>query len=197
VLPKFLKFAERIHAAAIEQGLPLGDVHLSPTGARIDLQGLPGELALDMREGGLRVELALGDGLGVDQPGRESVDAVLAAHPAEDANPLAGMELPALVVRVERLQAQSADGLDAFSDRTISQQPLDPSDFQHVLAELRRQHLSAKVARDATGHYRRGKLAIGYLVPTAEATGDGDALVEGALGHTAHLVKVARALAGS
>lgn len=196
-LPKFFKFAERIHAVATERGLPLGDVRMSPTGARIDLQSLPGELALDIREAGLRVELALGDTFGVDLPGRAAVDAVLAAHTAEDANPLAGMELPALTARVDRLQARSADGLEAFPERTIMTQALDAAEFHHVLGELRRQHPSVDAAKDATGHYRRGKLAIGYLVPKAEAIGDGAALIEGILGKATHLVHIARALAGS
>lgn len=192
VLPKFLRFAERVHSAGGERGLPLGLVRMSPTGARIELSGLPGELALDIREAGIRVEHTCGDSAGPDLPGRASVDAILAANTG-DANPLAGQTLEGLTVRVERLRSQTADG-EVFVEREIVNTPLDPAEFGYALAELRRQHPPAESARDAAGHFRRGKLCLGRVLPMETAFGDGEALVGQVLDVVAVLVKAARQL---
>ncbi|MGE0710196.1 MAG: hypothetical protein AB7N76_07645 [Planctomycetota bacterium] len=187
VLPKFLKFAGLVQSMAQERGLPLGPAHVSPTGARLDLTALPGEISLDLHKDGLRVELRCGDGLG-DLPGREAVDRILQAS----ANPLADEDLrEGLSVRVERLRI---DGAQLFVERATHEGPLEPTEFGEVLAELRRQHPARDEARDAAGHLRQGRLSIGRLIPHEQAAGEAAALEEQVLDTLATLVRIARRL---
>jgi hypothetical protein len=186
VLPKFLKFARRVQTLAHERGLPLGAAHISPTGARLDLSSLPGELSLDLHKEGLRVELRLGDGTG-DFPGREAIDHILAVN--EEGNPLEGHELPELNVRVERMRLEHGE---LFAERETHRGALVASEFDEVLAELRRQHPLARDARDAAGHSRQGRLSIGCLIPHELAAGASDTLETQVLDTAAALVRIAR-----
>ncbi|HBP19291.1 MAG TPA: hypothetical protein DEA08_16065 [Planctomycetes bacterium] len=190
VLPKFLKFAQRIQALAGERGLPLSEARVSATGARLDLVGYPGELCLDLHKEGMRVELRCGDGLG-NQPGREAIDAILLK--AGDGNPLSDAELPeGLNVRVERMRNEQGE---LFCERSIYSGPLVQAEFDEVLAELRRQHPPVEQARDAAGHVRQGRLSIGRLVPHSQAAGEANALEDQVLELAATLTRVARRLA--
>ena len=156
VLPKFFKFAQSIQRRAGELGLPIADPRISPTGARLDLSGLPGEVSLALTKAGLRVELQLGTSQGAaksDLPGRLAVDHVLDQSQDGAENPLAELEAGGLRVRVERLRVEQAGALDeaAFVERVTYDDDLEPSEFGEVLSELRRQHPPESQSRDAAG----------------------------------------------
>lgn len=181
VLPKFFKFAQRVQQAAGQLGLPIADPRISPTGARLDLSGLPGEVSLALHKTGLRVELQLGTSQGAaesDLPGRLAVDHVLAQSEDGARNPLAEFTGERLQVRVERLRVEQAGAADeaAFVERVTYDDAFAASEFGEVLSELRRQHPPEAQSRDAAGHHRRARLSIGRLIPHEVAAGSVDDL---------------------
>jgi hypothetical protein len=199
-LPKFLRFVGALRERAVGQGLPLGDVRPTPTGARIELPtALPGEIALELLETGVRIDLRLGDAPGGRFPGRHAVDVILAPGDAGGRkNPLEGASLASgLRARVDRLVERLGDreGSAAFHELETFSTDLEAHGFEEVLAELRRQHPPAWAAKDAAGHLRRGTLSIGRVVSRDQAIGPADALLERAQATLADLVSVARALA--
>ncbi len=196
-LPKFLAFAHAARAAAVEAGVPLGEVRPSPTGARIAWadEDLPGELRLDLLEAGLRIEHRAGDAPAGRHAGRRAVDAILARP--EDENPLAGLsdaDAGGLRLRVERLTA-SAPGGEAFPDLVVLDEALAPAEFGLALEELRRQHPPAERARDLAGHTRQGALSIGRLVARDDLLGAAEAATAPVVAACHDLLRVARALA--
>lgn len=197
-LPKFFSFARAARARAVEAGHPLGEVRPSPTGARIAFAdaGLPGELALDLLEQGVRVELRAGDSLVGRLAGRAAVDAVLSATQDGGKNPLADLDVVGLHARVHRMSAESPDG-EAFPDLETLHTPLEPSTFGEVLAELRRQHPQADHARDAAGHYRRGVLSVGRLLDRDDLLGAGERALEKTVAALGDALKVASRLAAT
>lgn len=197
-LPKFFAFARAVRDRAAAAGLPLGEVRPSPTGARVGFAdgNLPGELALDLLEGGVRVEARVGDAPAGRFAGRAGVDAVLSLSDDGAKNPLEGLEPLDLAVRVHRLSAESADGA-AFPDLETFNGPLDPAAFGEVLAELRRQHPAAAHGRDAAGHFRRGVLSLGRTLERDDLLGQGDQALERAAAALADASQVVRRLAAA
>jgi hypothetical protein len=197
-LPKFFSFARAVRARALEAGHPLADVRPSPTGARVAFAdaSLPGELALDLLDRGVRVELRAGDSPAGRLAGRAAVDVVLAGAQDGARNPLADLDVSGLSARVHRLSAAHADG-EAFPDLETLHVPLEPALFGEVLAELRRQHPDNEHARDATGHYRRGVLSVGRVLERDDLLGAGERALEKTVAAVVDAVKVARRLAPS
>lgn len=197
-LPKFFSFARALRARGVEQGLPLGEVRPSPTGARIAFSDgeLPGEVALELLEPGVRVELRLGDAATGRLPGRAAVDALLAATGDGERNPLQAGVPAGLVARVHRVSATSLDGA-AFPDLETLKTEVDAAAFGDVLAELRRQHPTLDHARDAAGHFRRGVLSIGRLLERDDLLGAGERAFDRALGPVGEAAALARQLAPS
>lgn len=201
VLPKFLKFAHAVQAAAGDLGLPISSPHVTPTGAQLDLSGLPGEVCLDLHKTGLRVQLRLGSSRGgaSDLPGREAVDHVLARTKDGAENPLAEFSCEGeLHARVERLRVEFPGGEfeQVFVERVIHDDSLVAGEFGEVLSELRRQHPPRSADTDAAGHHRRGRLSIGRLIPHEVASGEGSALAGKVVETLGTLIKVARLLGG-
>ncbi|MBL4847920.1 MAG: hypothetical protein JKY65_20585 [Planctomycetes bacterium] len=200
VLPKFLKFARQVQAAVGELGLPIANPQITPTGARLDLSGLPGEVCLDLHKTGLRVELRLGTSRGgaSDLPGRLAVDHVLEFTDDGAKNPLADFDGGDLQVRVERLRVENPAGEheQAFVERVTHRDDLVASEFGEALSELRRQHPPREKDADAAGHHRRGRLSIGRLIPHEVAAGEASALQDRVTETLATLVQVARLLGG-
>jgi hypothetical protein len=182
-LPKFRKFAARLKALGAERGLGVGEVWPSPTGVRIAFSDadLPGELRVDLLEAGVRIEHRIGDGAFGRHPGREAVDALLEATNDGERNPLAGVDLSGLHVRIERLRSEVTMG-PAFVELETLKTELIPDAFDFVLSELRRQHPPADAARAVSGHYRRAALSLGRLVPRDDVLGDGEQALELCLG---------------
>ena len=202
VLPKFLKFAQVVQSAAGALGLPISNPHVTPTGAQLDLSGLPGEICLDLHKSGLRVQLRLGSSRGgaSDLPGREAVDHVLERSEDGAKNPLAEFSDEAdLYARVERLRVEFPGGEleQVFVERVIHDAELVPSEFGEVLSELRRQHPPHTHETDAAGHHRRGRLSIGRLIPHEVASGCEASALAGRVTETlSTLTQVARLLSG-
>lgn len=196
-LPKFLGFVRTVRARAAERGLSLADPIPAATGARLPFAdpGLPGELLVELRADGVRVELRLGDAPQGRFPHRAAVDAALGAARDGERNPLEGASVPAgLGARVERLTAPGPDG-EAFPSLVTWQGALEPSTFGDVLAELRRQHPSASHGPDATGRFRRGLLAVGRALPKPALLEAGPRAVDAAVDAVADALRVARLLA--
>ncbi|MEZ6187587.1 MAG: hypothetical protein R3F62_21575 [Planctomycetota bacterium] len=191
---KFLRFAEALHTAARDAGLPLAELGASPIGARFGFAdaGVPGEVAIDLLATGVRIELRVGDAQQGRFPGREGVTEVLRlADETEGA--LLEAAPPGLSVRVERLRSETPDG-PAVVDRETFHDALTPESLTFALEELRLQHPAD--ARDVSGGYRGGALSVGLVIPRRDAVGDGsgEAILKRAHEAVASVAAVARAL---
>ncbi len=194
-LPKFLKFVQAVREEGIGQGLPLGMPRTTSTGARVPFSAddLLGELRLDLRESGIRVELSLGDAPEGSAPGRAAIDSLLERSADGQLNPLAGQQGDGLRVRLERLRQERGGG-ELFFDREIADVPFDPDSFGEVLADLRLQHPPLARARGAAGEYRQARLAIGADIARSEALSPARSLVDLTTEAVVRLTKLARVL---
>ncbi|MCA8921412.1 MAG: hypothetical protein KDD82_06355 [Planctomycetes bacterium] len=193
---KFLRFAEALHAAAREAGLPLAELAASPIGARLGFAdaGTPGEVAVDLLATGVRIEYRVGDAVQGRFPGRQGVDEVLRL--AQEREGALLESAPAgLSVRVERLRSETPDGV-ASVERETFRDELSPESLTFALEELQLQHPSLDGGRDVSGGYRHGALSVGLVIPRREAVGDGDgaAVLARATRVVGEVLSVARAL---
>lgn len=190
-LPKFQRFAAALRNQATEQGLPLGPPRPSPTGVRVAFseEAYAGELALDLLEQGVRVELRCGDGPGA----RGAVDRLLETTHDGETNPLAGQDLGGLYVRLERLRSSDADG-ETFVELETLKEELNADEFGFVLSELRRNHPPAEAGKGIAGYYRRGTLSLGRIIERDAAIGGDSGVLDACLAAVASVVRAARAL---
>jgi len=191
---KFLRFAEALHTACRDAGMPLAELGASSIGARFGFAdaGTPGEIAVDLLATGVRIAYRVGDARQGRFPGRQGVDEVLRlAGEAEGALLEAAPE--GLTVRVERLHSETAEGAPVV-DRETFRDALSPESLTFALEELKLQH--PEDARDVSGGYRSGALSVGLLIPRREAVGDGsgEAVLARAQQAVGDALSVARAL---
>lgn len=164
-LPKFRRFVDDVKKAATHDGAPLGELHSTPTGARVAFANarFPGELRFDLTGEGIRVGWSVVAG---------EAERLLQATDDGKKNPFAAVKLATkgMKVRVERL-IEGEHGL-AIDTETYSAD-LDPAHFTDALHELRLQNPAKQQGREV----RRGSLEVVALVARDDALEGHDAVV--------------------